>query len=104
MISPHSPKGIPLNTAETFLRVIRFCSSFPGGYRDAEDASIKETALREIHEELGIDSSKIETWAQLARIPNRVSCIQFIEEHVYLIQSLVLIIFVVEIRFSSSNR
>jgi len=33
--------------------------SFPGGKRDFEDANLKETALRETFEEVGVSSSKI---------------------------------------------
>ncbi|MDP3268956.1 MAG: CoA pyrophosphatase [Legionella sp.] len=32
---------------------------FPGGVSDPEDATLYETALRELHEELGISSSRI---------------------------------------------
>ncbi len=34
--------------------------SFPGGKKELQDANLKETALRELHEEVGIQPSQIE--------------------------------------------
>jgi len=40
--------------------------SFPGGLRESDDADLTETAVRELGEETGIDSSKVDVWG-LAR-------------------------------------
>ena len=39
--------------------------SFPGGKRDPEDATILDTAIRETHEEMGIDPKDIEVFGAL---------------------------------------
>lgn len=39
--------------------------SFPGGATDPEDESVLQTALRETHEEIGVDPSDIEVFGQL---------------------------------------
>ncbi|XP_013404095.1 uncharacterized protein LOC106169237 [Lingula anatina] len=39
--------------------------SFPGGMKDEDDGSIVDTAIREMEEELGISSSKIDVWGTL---------------------------------------
>lgn len=39
--------------------------AFPGGKSDAEDASPKDTALREAHEEVGIEPSSVEVLGSL---------------------------------------
>lgn len=36
--------------------------SFPGGMQDLTDSSLEETALRECHEELGVESADVEVW------------------------------------------
>lgn len=43
--------------------------AFPGGKRDAEDVDLRATALRETHEELGIDAAAIEVLGLLDDIP-----------------------------------
>jgi 8-oxo-dGTP pyrophosphatase MutT (NUDIX family) len=43
--------------------------SFPGGVRDPEDASTLHTALRELHEELGIPEQAVEVLGMLDEIP-----------------------------------
>jgi 8-oxo-dGTP pyrophosphatase MutT (NUDIX family) len=42
--------------------------SFPGGKRDLEDADLIATALRETHEEIGVDSDKIEVIGSLSEL------------------------------------
>lgn len=39
--------------------------SFPGGGRDPEDRDDLETALRETHEEVGIDPAHVEIWGRM---------------------------------------
>ena len=39
--------------------------SFPGGARDPEDESIERTAIRETHEEVGIEPDKVEVLGRL---------------------------------------
>jgi 8-oxo-dGTP pyrophosphatase MutT (NUDIX family) len=43
--------------------------SFPGGGRDAADATLLHTALRETHEELGIPPDRVEVLGMLDEIP-----------------------------------
>lgn len=43
--------------------------SFPGGVRDPEDASLRQTAIREAVEELGIDPAGIEIVGELDDLP-----------------------------------
>lgn len=47
--------------------------AFPGGATDAEDADAAATALREAHEETGLDPSGVEVLAQLPGVPVPVS-------------------------------
>ena len=47
--------------------------SFPGGKRDPEDNSIVDTAVREMEEELGLERSHVQVWAQMPVFPDRVS-------------------------------
>ena len=47
--------------------------SFPGGKRDPEDNSIVDTAVREMEEELGLERSCVQVWAQMPAFPDRVS-------------------------------
>jgi 8-oxo-dGTP pyrophosphatase MutT (NUDIX family) len=39
--------------------------AFPGGRREPEDATLLETALREAHEEIGLDPNRVEVLATL---------------------------------------
>lgn len=43
--------------------------SFPGGVRDAEDHTTLHTALRELHEELGVPEQAVEVLGMLDEIP-----------------------------------
>jgi 8-oxo-dGTP pyrophosphatase MutT (NUDIX family) len=43
--------------------------SFPGGRQEDIDASLRETALREIHEEVGVVSADVEFLGQLDDVP-----------------------------------
>lgn len=56
--------------------------AFPGGSRD-EDESVLETALREAHEEVGIDPALIQPLGRLTRlyIPPSHFCIQIVLGH-----------------------
>lgn len=45
--------------------------SFPGGKRDPEDNSIVDTAVREMEEELGLERSCVQVWAQMPAFPDR---------------------------------
>ncbi len=47
--------------------------AFPGGKKEAEDAGLWETALRETREELGIDTSKVEFVRRLSPVKIPVS-------------------------------
>ena len=47
--------------------------SFPGGKKDLEDNSIVDTAVREMEEELGLERSHVQVWAQMPAFPDRVS-------------------------------
>jgi 8-oxo-dGTP pyrophosphatase MutT (NUDIX family) len=42
--------------------------AFPGGKKDEGDTSLTETALREAHEEVGIDKNKIQVAGQLTHL------------------------------------
>lgn len=42
--------------------------SFPGGKREEEDESLWHTALREAHEEVGIDVEKVKLIGELTRV------------------------------------
>lgn len=47
--------------------------SFPGGSVDPQDASLEETALREAHEELGIEARDVKILGRLDSVPTFVS-------------------------------
>lgn len=47
--------------------------SFPGGVHESHDPTRLATALRETHEETGIDTSKIEIAAELPEFPTRAT-------------------------------
>ena len=42
--------------------------AFPGGVSEPEDLTLKDTALRETHEEVGIPASMIECWGPLPKV------------------------------------
>jgi len=42
--------------------------SFPGGAHEIQDASLEETALREAHEEIGIDPAAVESLGRLTPV------------------------------------
>ena len=44
--------------------------SFPGGGYESNDKNIKHTALRETHEEIGVQAELIEVWGFLDAIPS----------------------------------
>lgn len=45
--------------------------SFPGGMKDDDDASLRHTALREAHEEIGVDPAHVEVVGELDEILTR---------------------------------
>lgn len=45
--------------------------AFPGGKQDRSDRSLKETALRETHEELGLTDDKIDVIGQLPTVSSQ---------------------------------
>jgi 8-oxo-dGTP pyrophosphatase MutT (NUDIX family) len=49
--------------------------SFPGGLRHMEDRTVRETALRETHEELGLEPREIEVLGALPPVHTFVSAI-----------------------------
>lgn len=46
--------------------------SFPGGKKDPEDKSVIETAVREMEEEMGLEKSRVQVWAQMPAMPDRL--------------------------------
>lgn len=46
--------------------------SFPGGRRDPDDADAVATALREVHEELGIEAEHVEVIGKIDDVPSPV--------------------------------
>ena len=45
--------------------------AFPGGKKDAEDTDLLATALREAHEEVGLDSSKVRVIGSLGQLVSK---------------------------------
>ncbi|MDA0987707.1 MAG: CoA pyrophosphatase [Chloroflexi bacterium] len=54
--------------------------SFPGGARDPEDATILDTALREAHEEMGVEREDVEVLCRLDQVstPSRFVITPFV--------------------------
>lgn len=54
--------------------------SFPGGARDPEDATILDTALREAHEEMGVEKEDVEVLCRLDQVstPSRFAITPFV--------------------------
>ena len=50
--------------------------AFPGGRHDADDATLRDTALREAHEEIGLDPAAVELLGSLHSIPTVVTGFQ----------------------------
>jgi 8-oxo-dGTP pyrophosphatase MutT (NUDIX family) len=56
------------------LRLFGFFKlSFPGGMKDNTDKDLIATALRETHEEIGLDVSREAVWGSLQGMPSTVS-------------------------------
>ena len=68
---------IPLLLIFDFNSFVKIVFSFPGGKVDDNDSSPTYTALRECEEELGIVPDKVEVWAELQGIPDRVNILKF---------------------------
>ncbi|XP_052825049.1 mitochondrial coenzyme A diphosphatase NUDT8 isoform X2 [Octopus bimaculoides] len=47
--------------------------SFPGGMMDRSDADLTVTALRETHEEIGLDPKLIDVWGTMHPLPNKAA-------------------------------
>jgi len=47
--------------------------AFPGGMREPHDATVRDTALREAHEEIGLDPAAVTVLAELAVVETRTS-------------------------------
>jgi 8-oxo-dGTP pyrophosphatase MutT (NUDIX family) len=58
-----------LNKRSDFVDQHRGEIAFPGGAMDPRDGSIKETALRETHEEMGVDPQDVRLLGELDDVP-----------------------------------
>ncbi len=69
LLYPHeSELWFPLTVRSSRLEHHRGEVSLPGGATDPDDDSPVATALRETHEELGIDPTSIEIWGRLSNL------------------------------------
>lgn len=62
----HDELWLPLTVRSGTLPLHRGEVSLPGGAADPEDTSPAVTALREAHEELGVDPATVEVWGTLS--------------------------------------
>ena len=49
--------------------IVLICFSFPGGMKDEGDTDLVFTALRETHEEIGLNADKVNIWGSFPPIP-----------------------------------
>ena len=61
-----------MNFVLVFIDYYFVICSFPGGQISPEDKTIEETALREMQEEIGVDSSSVTVWGKLCQLPSKV--------------------------------
>ena len=57
--------------AKLFAFFVFFPLSFPGGLADIGDGSPEGTALRELGEELGVESPDVEVWGRTVDLPDK---------------------------------